>query len=72
MVAYFKKLDDYITIDRSILLKRIFDYYSLFENLKNLEVQNIDYETNEVFFDGWDCKIILILDIDVKTIICVE
>ena len=52
----FKKLDDYITIDRSILLKRIFDYYSLFENLKNLEVQNIDYETNEVFFDNQKLK----------------
>lgn len=56
IILNFKKLDDYITIDRSILLKRIFDYYSLFENLKNLEVQNIDYETNEVFFDNQKLK----------------
>ena len=56
IILNFKKLDDYITIDRSILLKRIFDYYSLFENLKNLEVQNIDFETNEVFFDNQKLK----------------
>ena len=56
IILNFKKLDDYITIDRSILLKRIFDYYSLFENLRNLEVQNIDYETNEVFFDNQKLK----------------
>ena len=56
IILNFKKLNDYITIDRSILLKKIFEYYKLFENLKNVEVQNIDYETNEVFFSNQKLK----------------
>ena len=56
IILNFKNLNNYITIDRSVLLKKFFEYYRLFENLKNIEVQSIDYETNEVFLNNQKLK----------------